>query len=175
MARFSPLIWLLGRSVVFNSSAAPWTVAHQLLCPRDSPGKNIGMGSHFFPTQGLNLCLLHWQADCLPLRAFSPLPSALENAHHQLQLPDPPSQQCPLGTRDTQHIPQAIPQARCRARPPCPLSAGSAVLCLPLPGAKIRSLFTGIIFYWFLNKCSAKKTHLAQLLPWYLNDSFKQS
>ena len=24
----------------------PWTVAHQALCPWDSPGKNIGVGSH---------------------------------------------------------------------------------------------------------------------------------
>ena len=40
-----------------------------LLCPRDSPGKNTGVGCHFllqgiFPTQGSNprlLCLLHWQ------------------------------------------------------------------------------------------------------------------
>ena len=39
------------------------------------PGKNTGVGCHFllqgiFPTQGLNphlLCLLHWQADSLPL------------------------------------------------------------------------------------------------------------
>ena len=36
-----------------------------------SPGKNTGVGFHFlfqgiFPTQGLNLCLLHWQADSLP-------------------------------------------------------------------------------------------------------------
>ena len=39
------------------------------------PGKNIGVGCHFllqgiFPTQGSNLrllCLLHWQADSLPL------------------------------------------------------------------------------------------------------------
>ena len=36
----------------------------------DSPGKNTGVGCHFlllgiFPTQGLNLCLLHWQADSL--------------------------------------------------------------------------------------------------------------
>ena len=39
------------------------------------PGKNTGMGYHFllqgiFPTQGLNShvsCLLHWQADSLPL------------------------------------------------------------------------------------------------------------
>ena len=41
----------------------------RLLCPRDSPGKNTGLGCHFllqgiFPTQGSNLrllCLLHWQ------------------------------------------------------------------------------------------------------------------
>ena len=41
----------------------------------DSPGKNIGVGFHallqgIFLTQGLNprlLCLLHWQADSLPL------------------------------------------------------------------------------------------------------------
>ena len=36
----------------------------RLLCPWDYPSKNTGMGCHFllwgiFPTQGLNLCLLH--------------------------------------------------------------------------------------------------------------------
>ena len=46
----------------------PWTTAHQAPCPWDFPGKNTGVGCHFllqgiFPTQGLNLCLLHWQAD----------------------------------------------------------------------------------------------------------------
>ena len=47
----------------------------RLLCPWDSPGKNTGVGCHFllqgiFPTQGLNLRLLHllhWQANSLPL------------------------------------------------------------------------------------------------------------
>ena len=44
----------------------------RLLCPWDSPGKNTGVGCHFllqeiFPTQGSNLCLLHGQADSLPL------------------------------------------------------------------------------------------------------------
>ena len=47
----------------------------RLLCPRDSPDKNTGMGCHaflqgIFPTQGSNLhllCLLHWQAGSLPL------------------------------------------------------------------------------------------------------------
>ena len=45
------------------------------LCPWDFPGKNPRVGCHFllqgiFLTQGLKsrlLCLLHWQADSLPL------------------------------------------------------------------------------------------------------------
>ena len=45
---------------------------HELLCPWDSPGKNIGVGCHFllqriFLTQGSNPCLLHWHLDSLPL------------------------------------------------------------------------------------------------------------
>ena len=41
-----------------------WTIASRLFCPRDSPGKNTGVGCHalrleIFPTQGLNLGLLH--------------------------------------------------------------------------------------------------------------------
>ena len=47
----------------------------RLLRPRDSPGKNPGVGGHvllqgIFPTQGSNpclLCLLHWQVGSLPL------------------------------------------------------------------------------------------------------------
>ena len=44
----------------------------RLLCPWDFPGKSTEVGCHFllqriFPTQGLNPCLLHWQADSLPL------------------------------------------------------------------------------------------------------------
>ena len=45
------------------------------------PGKKTGMDCHFlfkliFPTQGLNPCLLHWQADTLPLSHLgSPLAS----------------------------------------------------------------------------------------------------
>ena len=34
-------------SVGSDSLWPPWTVAHQLLCPRDSPGKNTGVGCHF--------------------------------------------------------------------------------------------------------------------------------
>ena len=64
---------LMSHSVMSDSFATPWTVAHQApLCPWDSPGKNTGVGCHFllqgiFPTQGLHLHLLHWQADSLPL------------------------------------------------------------------------------------------------------------
>ena len=53
----------------------PWTIARQLLCPWDSPGKNTGVGCHallqgIFLTQGSSLnslCLLHWQGGSLPL------------------------------------------------------------------------------------------------------------
>ena len=52
-----------------------WTVASRPLCPRDSPGRNTGVGCHAllqgtFLTQGSNphfLDLLHWQVDYLPL------------------------------------------------------------------------------------------------------------
>ena len=44
----------------------------RLLCPQDYPGKSTGVGCHFliqgiFSIQGLNLGLLHWQVDSLPL------------------------------------------------------------------------------------------------------------
>ena len=47
----------------------PWTVVHQ---EWDLPGKITEVGCHvllqgIFPTQGLNLSLLHWQADSLQL------------------------------------------------------------------------------------------------------------
>ena len=50
----------------------PWTVAHQAPLSMGFSGKNIGVGCHFllqgiFLTQGLDLSLLHWQADSLPL------------------------------------------------------------------------------------------------------------
>ena len=49
----------------------------RLLCPWDSPGKNSRVSCHallqrIFPAQGSNLhllCLLPWQAGCLPLAA----------------------------------------------------------------------------------------------------------
>ena len=62
-------------SVMFDSLWASGLQPTKLLCPWDFPGKNTGMGCHFllqgiFLTQESNphlLCLLHWQADSLPL------------------------------------------------------------------------------------------------------------
>ena len=60
---------------VMSDSFQPHGLPTSLLGPRDSPGKNTGVGCHFllqgiFPTQGSNPCLLpllHCQADALPL------------------------------------------------------------------------------------------------------------
>ena len=59
---------------VVSDSATLWTVARQVPCPWDSPGKDTGVGCHallqgIFLTQGLNprlLRLLQWQAGSLP-------------------------------------------------------------------------------------------------------------
>ena len=53
-------------------SAVSWTVAGQAALSVGFPRKAYGVGCHFllqgiFPTQGLNLDLLLWQADSLPL------------------------------------------------------------------------------------------------------------
>ena len=50
--------------------ATPWTIAHRLLCPWDSPGRNTGVGCHallqgIFPTQELN------QVSCIAGRFFT--------------------------------------------------------------------------------------------------------
>ena len=85
--------------------ATLWTVALQAPLSMgflpDSPGKNTGVGCHFFLqgiflTQGSNPCLLHllhWQAGSLPLaslgkcRLWSPLQySCLENPRGQRSL-----------------------------------------------------------------------------------------
>ena len=46
-------------SVMSGSLWPPWTLPDRLLCPRNSPGQNNGVGNHSllqgtFPTQGLN-------------------------------------------------------------------------------------------------------------------------
>ena len=52
--------------------ATPWTVAHQGPLSMKCSGKNTGVGCHFlvqeiFLIKGLNLRLLHLQANSLPL------------------------------------------------------------------------------------------------------------
>ena len=62
-------------SVVLESLRSHRLKLTRLLCPWSFPGKDTGVGCHFllqgiFPTQGSKLhllCLLHWQADSLPL------------------------------------------------------------------------------------------------------------
>ena len=80
MIYFQNLIYLLKCACSVAKSCMtflqPWTLACRLLCPWDFPGKNTGVGccallQGIFPTQGSNpclLCLLHWQADSLPLQ-----------------------------------------------------------------------------------------------------------
>ena len=53
-------LWVMSNSFVHGLYPS------RLLCPWDFPGKNTGVGCYFllqgiFPTQGSNLCLLHWQ------------------------------------------------------------------------------------------------------------------
>ena len=65
-------LFLFSCHVMSDSFATPWTVAHQVLLLMVFPGKNTGVSCHFllqeiFLTWGLNPCLLHWQADSLPL------------------------------------------------------------------------------------------------------------
>ena len=64
--------YMLSHSVMSGSLWPYGLQASRLLYPWDFPGKNTGVGFHFlrqriFPIQGLNLHLLHWQADSSPL------------------------------------------------------------------------------------------------------------
>ena len=59
-------------SVVSDSLRPCGLLPTRLLCPWDSPGKNTGIGCHFllqgiFPTQGLNLGILHCRQMLYPL------------------------------------------------------------------------------------------------------------
>ena len=67
---------MLSHSVVSNSTT-PWTATHQaplsMEFSRQVHLEWVGVGCHcllqmIFPIQGLNLWLLHWQADSLPVR-----------------------------------------------------------------------------------------------------------
>ena len=76
------------RSVLSNSLQPHGLYPTRLLCLWNSPGKNTGVGSHclpqgIFPTQGLNLHLLHWQVDSLPLSKLrNPLFSITMHFNH---------------------------------------------------------------------------------------------
>ena len=64
--------FVLGGCCLVASRVLVFCNPARLLSPWDFPGKNTGVGCHFplqgiFLTQGLNPCLLHWQADALPL------------------------------------------------------------------------------------------------------------
>ena len=70
--RIAVAVYSLSR-VQFSTTQRTQTVACPLLCPRDHLGKNTGVGCHFllqgiFPTQRLNPCLMHWQADSFLMR-----------------------------------------------------------------------------------------------------------
>ena len=79
--RYKPLsvksrhVYMLIHEVVSNSWQPHELQPARLLCPRDFPGKNTGVGCHcllqgIFLTQGSNPHpphLLHWQGDSLPL------------------------------------------------------------------------------------------------------------
>ena len=62
-------------------------VLSRLLCPWDSPGKDIGVGYHtlfhgLILTQGSNAHLLHWQVDSLPLNHLES-PNSIYNLLNQ--------------------------------------------------------------------------------------------
>ena len=67
--------------VIQSDSLQPYRLQPaRFFCPWDFPGKNTGVGCHFllqgiFPTQGLNPCLLHCEADSLPLHYLRSLHS----------------------------------------------------------------------------------------------------
>ena len=41
-----------------DSFVTPWTIAHQVLCPWDFPGKHIGVGCHFPSPGDLTECYI---------------------------------------------------------------------------------------------------------------------
>ena len=65
---FSEISWEPACSVMSDSLWSHGLWPTRPLCPWDFLGKNTGVGCQFllqglFPTKGLNLCPLHWQAD----------------------------------------------------------------------------------------------------------------
>ena len=90
---------MLSRSVVSDSLRPHGLWSTRLFCPYSFPYKNAVVGCHFllqviFPTQGLNLHLLHllhWHVDSLPpshlgsLEESYPLPEGPRHVHVTLQ------------------------------------------------------------------------------------------
>ena len=77
----------------------PRTAARQAPLSLENPGKNTGVGCHFFLqgivlNQGLNphrLCVLHWQADSLPLSHLgNPLRSVIDPSSASYSGASPP-------------------------------------------------------------------------------------
>ena len=64
--------------LVMSNSAILWATVHPAPLSMDFPGKNTGVGCHFFlqgifPTQESNPRLLHWQVDSLLLKQLGSL------------------------------------------------------------------------------------------------------
>ena len=110
---------------VMSHSLRPHGLQHtRFPCPCDFPGKNTGAGCPFllqgiFLSQGLNLCLLSWQADSLPL---SHLGSPIYSKKHILYINKLTSVNSPVmwgetkKGRDTLRIP-ALESGQSRIRP----------------------------------------------------------
>ena len=72
----------VSHSVVSDSLQPHGLEPTRLLCPWNSPGQNTRVGCHFLLqgilTLGLNLRLLHWQVDSLPLNHLGSLKQRYE-------------------------------------------------------------------------------------------------
>ena len=84
--------------------ATPWTAAGHFLYPQDFPG-NTTMGCHFlfqgiFLTQGSNPCLLHWQADSLPMSHLGSHAAAAAKSLQSCPTPCDPIDSSPQGSPD---------------------------------------------------------------------------
>ena len=98
-------VYVCACSVMSDSLWSHGLQTTKLLCPWDFPGKNTGVGCHFLLqgillTQGLNLRLLHWQADSLPLYHLG---SSIPEASIRSLLSSRISNYCPEGLFKLQH------------------------------------------------------------------------
>ena len=71
-------LWSTGSRHMGSSSCSSQSLVHRLVVVPHRLSCSMACG--IFPDQGLNPCLLHWQADSLPLgHQGSPLPSPLKD------------------------------------------------------------------------------------------------